>query len=160
MSQFALLGQRRFAPFFATQALAAFNDNAFRYAMVGMATFELALSEGALNNYVNLALALFIIPFFLLSATAGQLAEKFEKARLIRYVKLFEMAAMVTAAIGFWTHNLNLLLVVLCLMGVHSTVFGPIKYAIVPQALDDRELTGGNGLIESSTSLSILAGSL
>ncbi|HET8555047.1 MAG TPA: MFS transporter [Rhodanobacteraceae bacterium] len=160
MSQFSLLGQRRFAPFFATQALAAFNDNAFRYAMVGMATFELALSHGALNSYVNLALALFIIPFFLLSASAGQLAEKFEKARLIRYVKLFEIVAMLTAALGFWTRNLDLLLVVLCMMGVHSTVFGPIKYAIVPQVLDTDELTGGNGLIESSTSLAILAGSL
>ncbi len=160
MSQFALLGQRRFAPFFATQALAAFNDNAFRYAMVGMATFELALSHGALNRYVNLALALFIIPFFLLSASAGQLAEKFEKARLIRYIKLFEILAMLTAAVGFWTRNLDLLLVVLCMMGVHSTVFGPIKYAIVPQVLANDELTGGNGLIESSTSLSILAGSL
>ncbi|HET7268340.1 MAG TPA: MFS transporter [Oleiagrimonas sp.] len=160
MSQFALLGQRRFAPFFATQAMAAFNDNAFRYATVGMATFELALSQGALNTYVNLALALFIIPFFVLSATAGQLAEKFDKARLIRYVKIFEIVAMLTAAVGFWTRNLDLLLVVLCMMGVHSTVFGPIKYAIVPQVLKPHELTGGNGLVESGTSLSILIGSL
>ncbi len=160
MSQFALLGQRRFGPFFATQAMAAFNDNAFRYATVGMATFELALSQGALNTYVNVALALFIIPFFVLSASAGQLAEKFEKARLIRYIKLFEIAAMLTAALGFWTHNLGLLLVVLAMMGVHSTVFGPLKYAIVPQVLGARELTGGNGLIESGTSLSILLGSL
>src|SRR5690625_3487756 len=160
MSQFALLGQRRFGPFFATQAMAAFNDNAFRYATVGMATFELALSQGALNTYVNLALALFIIPFFVLSATAGQLAEKFEKARLIRYIKLFEILAMLIAAVGFWTRSLELLLVVLCMMGVHSTVFGPIKYAIVPQMLKPHELTGGNGLVESGTSLSILIGSL
>jgi MFS family permease len=160
MSQFALLGQRRFAPFFATEALAAFNDNAFRYAMVGMATFTLALQENALNTYVNLALAIFIIPFFVLSATAGQLAEKFDKARLIRFIKLFEIVAMLVAALGFWTRNLDLLLVVLGMMGVHSTVFGPIKYAIVPQVLGEDELTGGNGLIESSTSLAILAGSL
>jgi MFS family permease len=160
MSQFALLGQRRFAPFFATEALAAFNDNAFRYAMVGMATFTLALKENALNTYVNLALAVFIIPFFVFSATAGQLAEKFGKARLIRYIKLFEILAMLIAAIGFWTRSLDLLLVVLGMMGVHSTVFGPIKYAIVPQVLTEDELTGGNGLIESSTSLAILAGIL
>lgn len=160
MSQFALLGQRRFAPFFATQALAAFNDNAFRYALVGMATFELALEHGALNTYVNLALALFIAPFFLLSASAGQLAEKFGKARLIRCIKLVEIAAMLTAAYAFHTRNLALLLVVLFLMGVHSTLFGPIKYAIVPQVLRGDELTGGNGLIESSTSLAILLGSL
>lgn len=160
MSQFSLLGQRRFAPFFATQALAAFNDNAFRYAMVGMATFELALESDALNGYVNLALALFIAPFFLFSASAGQLAEKFEKARLIRWIKVIEIAAMLLAAYAFHARDLTLLLVVLALMGVHSTLFGPIKYAIVPQVLGERELTGGNGLIESSTSLSILLGSL
>lgn len=160
MNQFRLLGQRRFAPFFTTQALAAFNDNAFRYAMVGMATFELALDSHALNGYVNLALALFITPFFLLSASAGQLADKFEKARLIRWIKLVEIAAMLIAAWAFHTRDLDVLLGVLCLMGVHSTLFGPIKYAIVPQVLTDRELTGGNGLVESSTSLSILLGSL
>ncbi len=160
MSQFALLRQRRFAPFFMTQALAAFNDNAFRYAMVGMATFDLALKQQALNTYVNLALALFILPFFVFSASAGQLAEKFEKARLIRLIKLVEITAMVIAAFAFHAHNLTLLLVVLALMGVHSTLFGPIKYAIVPQVLDHGELTGGNGLVEGSTSLAILLGSL
>lgn len=160
MSQFALLGQRRFAPFFGVQALAAFNDNAFRYAVVGMATYQLALAEGALNSYVNLALALFIIPFFVLSATAGQLAEKFDKGRLIRLIKIVEITAMLLAAVGFFTHNLTLLLVVLCLMGVHSTLFGPIKYAILPQTLQAHELTGGNGLVESSTSLAILVGML
>lgn len=160
MSQFALLGRRRFAPFFVTQTLAAFNDNAFRYAMIGMATFRMSLSAGELTAYTNIALALFIAPFFLFSASAGQLAEMFEKSRLIRYVKLFEIAAMSLAALGFWLHNLNLLLVVLFLMGVHSTVFGPIKYAILPQALKPGELVGGNGLVETGTSLAILTGSL
>jgi MFS family permease len=160
MSQFALLGKRRFAPFFATQALTAFNDNAFRYAMIGMATFQMGLSAGALATYINVALALFILPFFLFSASAGQLAEMLEKARLIRFVKLFEIGAMLLAALGFWLHNLDLLLLVLFLMGLHSTVFGPIKYAILPQALRPTELIGGNGLVESGTSLAILLGSV
>ncbi|HEX7342356.1 MAG TPA: MFS transporter [Rhodanobacteraceae bacterium] len=160
MNQFRLLGQRRFGPFFITETLAAFNDNAFRYALVGMATFEVALSQTALNAYINMALALFILPFFVLSSTFGQLAEKFEKARLIRWIKLLEIVTMVLAAIGFLTRNLDLLLVVLCLMGVLATAFSPIKYAIVPQVLTTDELTGGNGLVQSSTSLAILTGSL
>jgi 1-acyl-sn-glycerol-3-phosphate acyltransferase len=105
-----------------------------------------------------LAPALFIIPFFLFSATAGQLAEKFEKTRIVRYVKLFEIAAMTLAAVGFYTHNTVLLLVVLFLMGMHSTTFGPIKYAILPQALQPGELVGGNGLIEMGTQLAVLIG--
>jgi 1-acyl-sn-glycerol-3-phosphate acyltransferase len=105
-----------------------------------------------------LAPALFIIPFFLFSATAGQLAEKFEKTRIVRYVKLFEIAAMTLAAVGFCTHNTALLLVVLFLMGMHSTTFGPIKYAILPQALQPGELVGGNGLIEMGTQLAVLIG--
>jgi 1-acyl-sn-glycerol-3-phosphate acyltransferase len=108
--------------------------------------------------YTNFAPALFIIPFFLFSATAGQLAEKFEKTRIIRAVKLFEIAAMVVAAVGFYTHHLSLLLVVLFMMGMHSTVFGPIKYAILPQALKPAELVGGNGLVEMGTQLAILIG--
>jgi MFS family permease len=160
MSQFALLGKRRFAPFFATQASSAFNDNAFRYAMIGMATFHMGLSSGELVTYTNVALALFILPFFLFSASAGQLAEMLEKSRLIRLVKLFEIGAMLLAAVGFWLHSLNLLLVVLFMMGLHSTAFGPIKYAILPQALQPQELVGGNGLVESGTSLAILFGSI
>src|SRR5690242_7839221 len=95
MSQFALLGSRRFAPFFWTQALGAFNDSAFRNAMVMLAAFQMGLSDRDVGLYTNLAPALFILPFFLFSATAGQLAEKFEKTRIIRYVKLFEITAMV-----------------------------------------------------------------
>jgi MFS family permease len=155
MSQIDLLGSRRFAPFFWTQALGAFNDSAFRNAMVMLAAFQMGLS---VSLYTNLAPALFILPFFLFSATAGQLAEKFEKTRIIRYVKIFEIAAMVLAAYGFIGHHLPLLLVVLFMMGVHSTVFGPIKYAILPQALKTSELVGGNGLVEMGTQMAILIG--
>ena len=158
MSQFTLLGRRRFAPFFWTQALGAFNDSAFRNAMVMLAAFQMGLSDKAAGLYTNLAPALFILPFFLFSATAGQLAEKFEKTRIIRYVKVFEITAMVLAAFGFIGHHLPLLLLVLFMMGVHSTVFGPIKYAILPQALKQSELVGGNGLVEMGTQMAILIG--
>jgi 1-acyl-sn-glycerol-3-phosphate acyltransferase len=158
MSQFSLLGKRRFAPFFWTQALGAFNDNAFRNAMVMLVAFQMALPDSQVSLYTNLAPALFILPYFLFSATAGQLAEKFEKTRIIRFVKLFEIAAMVIAAVGFYTHHVSLLLVVLFLMGVHSTVFGPIKYSILPQALERSELVGGNALVETGTQLAMLIG--
>jgi 1-acyl-sn-glycerol-3-phosphate acyltransferase len=158
MSQFTLLGKRRFAPFFWTQALGAFNDNVFRNALVMLVAFQMGLDDHTVSLYTNLAPALFIIPFFLFSATAGQLAEKFEKTRIVRYVKLFEIAAMTLAAVGFYTHNTVLLLVVLFLMGMHSTTFGPIKYAILPQALQPGELVGGNGLIEMGTQLAVLIG--
>jgi 1-acyl-sn-glycerol-3-phosphate acyltransferase len=158
MSQFTLLGKRRFAPFFWTQALGAFNDNAFRNALVMLVAFQLGLPDAQVSLYTNLAPALFILPYFLFSATAGQLAEKFEKTRIIRWVKLFEVAAMAIAAVGFLTHHVSLLLVVLFLMGVHSTVFGPIKYSILPQALDRTELVGGNALVETGTQLAMLVG--
>ena len=158
MSQFSLLAKRRFAPFFWTQALGAFNDNAFRNAMVMLVAFQMGLPDAQVSLYTNLAPALFILPYFLFSATAGQLAEKFEKTRIIRYVKLFEIAAMAIAAVGFFTHHVSLLLVVLFLMGVHSTVFGPIKYSILPQALERSELVGGNALVETGTQLAMLIG--
>ncbi len=158
MSQFALLGRRRFAPFFWTQALGAFNDNAFRNALVMLVAFQMGLDDHAVSLYTNLAPALFILPFFLFSASAGQIAEKFEKTRIIRAVKLFEIAAMALAAVGFHTHHTGLLLLVLFLMGVHSTVFGPIKYSILPQALRPDELVGGNGLVEMGTQLAMLVG--
>lgn len=158
MSQFALFGQRRFAPFFWTQALAAFNDNAFRNALLVLVAFQLGLDDHAVSLYTNFAPALFILPFFLFSASAGQLAEKIEKTRIIRWVKLFEIVAMAVAAMGFITHHVTLLLVVLFMMGLHSTVFGPIKYAILPQALKPAELVGGNGLVEMGTQLAILLG--
>jgi 1-acyl-sn-glycerol-3-phosphate acyltransferase len=157
-SQFALLRQRRFAPFFATQLLGAFNDNVFRNATIVLIVSQLGLGTLQASLYVNLAPALFILPFFLFSGLAGQFAEKYEKARLIRWIKLFEIAAMSVAAWGFYAHHAVLLLVVLFLMGLHSTLFGPIKYSILPQALHADELVGGNGLVESGTALAILVG--
>jgi 1-acyl-sn-glycerol-3-phosphate acyltransferase len=157
-NQFQLLRERRFLPFFATQALGAFNDNVFRNATVLLIGFEMGLSTEQVTTYSNVAPALFILPFFLFSASAGQIAEKFEKTRVIRFVKLFEIAAMAVASLGFLTRNAAVLLSVLFLMGVHSTLFGPIKYAILPQALRAEELVGGNGLVEMGTSLSILLG--
>jgi 1-acyl-sn-glycerol-3-phosphate acyltransferase len=157
-NQFELLRTRRFAPFFATQALGAFNDNAFRQALVVLVGFHMGLDESAVGFYSSIAPALFILPFFLFSASAGQLAEKYEKTRIIRFVKLFEIAAMVLAAIAFHAHSIWLMLTVLFLMGLHSTLFGPIKYAILPQALKPEELVGGNALVETGTSLAILIG--
>ena len=157
-SQFKLLETRRFAPFFATQALGAFNDNAFRQGMIVLIGFHLGLSVQAASTYAMIAPAIFILPFFLFSASAGQIAEKFEKTRLIRYVKLFEICAMLLAVYAFHAHQVTLLFVVLFLMGLHSTVFGPIKYAILPQALKPEELVGGNGLVEMGTSIAVLLG--
>ena len=157
-NQFELLRQRRFLPFFLTQLLGAFNDNVFRNATIVLVTAQLGLSTAQAGLYTNLAPALFILPFFLFSALAGQIAEKYEKTRLIRYVKLFEIAAMAVAAWGFYAHHASLLMVVLFLMGMHSTMFGPIKYSILPQALHPEELVGGNGLVETGTALAILFG--
>jgi 1-acyl-sn-glycerol-3-phosphate acyltransferase len=157
-SQFSLLGKRRFAPFFVTQALGAFNDNAFRQGMIVLISAHLGLASEQIGFYAMIAPAIFILPYFLFSASAGQIAEKFEKTRLIRYVKLFEIAAMIVAVYAFHAHQVWLLFVVLFLMGLHSTVFGPIKYAILPQALKNEELVGGNGLVEMGTSLAVLIG--
>ena len=157
-SQFNLLRQRRFLPFFVTQCLGAFNDNVFRNATIVLITSQLGLDLAQQGLYTNLAPALFILPFFLFSALAGQFAEKYEKTRLIRFVKVFEIVAMAVAAWGFYAHHAALLLVVLFLMGMHSTMFGPIKYSILPQALEPPELVGGNGLVETGTSMAILFG--
>lgn len=160
-SQFDLLGQRRFAPFFITQALGAFNDNVFKQALVILITVKaIGLSDEERSLWANVASALFILPYFLFSATAGQWAEKFEKARSIRRIKLLEIVIAVLAAVGFWLNSLPFLLGVLFLLGAQSTLFGPIKYAILPQALKPEELTGGNGLVEMGTFMAILAGTL
>lgn len=160
-SQFGLLQTRRFAPFFATQFLGAFNDNLFKNALIVLLTFQ-AASWTSLQAEVlaNLAAGIFILPFFLFSATAGQLADKFDKATLARLVKVLEMAIMAVAAAGFWLHNLAVLLAALFLLGCHSTLFGPVKYAILPQHLHEDELVGGNALIEAGTFVAILVGTL
>ncbi|MFB9068618.1 MFS transporter [Pseudofulvimonas gallinarii] len=160
-NQFSLLRSRRFLPFFLTQALGAFNDNVFRNALVILIAFRVTgLDAADVDFYSNLAAGLFILPFFLLSATAGQWAERSEKSRAIRQIKLLEIGIMVLAAFALWTGSLPFLMAVLCLSGAQSALFGPVKYSILPQALRPEELVGGNGLIEASTFLAILIGSL
>ncbi|MGH8528350.1 MAG: MFS transporter [Nevskiales bacterium] len=160
-NQFGLLAERRFGPFFLTQAFGAFNDNVFKNALVIMIAFgAVQMTDTQVNLYVNLAAGLFILPFFLFSATAGQIAEKYEKSRLIRYIKLLEIGIMLLAALGFWLSNPTFLLAVLFLLGTQATLFGPVKYGILPQHLRDHELVGGNGLVEMGTFLAILLGTM
>ncbi len=156
-SQFALLKQRRFLPFFVTQCFGAFNDNVYRQAIIGLLIY-LGVSGAQKTLYTNLAPALFILPYFLFSATAGQIAEKLEKSKLIRITTTMEIGIMSLAAIGFLTQNMVLLLVALFCTGLQSTLFGPVKYSILPSVLKREELTGGNGLVEMGTSISILVG--
>lgn len=159
--QFKLLSERRFLPLFVTQFLGAFNDNVLKNAMVILITFQGAsMSSVDPALMVNACAGIFILPFFLFSATSGQLADKYEKSRLIRLVKVLEIGIMIIAAVGFWLPNLPLLLTALFLMGMHSTLFGPIKYSILPQHLHEDELIGGNALIESGTFLAILFGTI
>ena len=160
-SQFALLRSRRFGPFFGTQFLGAFNDNLYKNALVVLLTFQ-ATQWTAMKPELlaNLAAGIFILPFFLFSATAGQLADKYDKARLARLVKVLEIVIMVVAGAGFWLHNLSILLFALFLLGLQSTLFGPVKYAILPQHLHEDELVGGNALVEAGTFVAILIGTL
>jgi 1-acyl-sn-glycerol-3-phosphate acyltransferase len=161
LNQFQLLRTRRFLPFFVTQFLGALNDNLFKNAMVLLLTFHAAqasmLSTGVL---VNLAAGIFILPFFLFSATAGQLADKYERSRIIRLVKVFEIAIALVGAVGFARKDVTLLFTALFMLGVHSTVFGPVKYAILPQQLRESELIGGNALVETGTFVAILFGTI
>ncbi|MFA5941993.1 MAG: MFS transporter [Sinimarinibacterium sp.] len=160
-SQFGLLRARRFGPFFVTQTLGAFNDNVFKNALVILVTFGIAgLSPDDVNLYVNLAGGLFILPFFLFSATAGQIAEKYEKAALIRAIKLLEIVIMGLAVVGLVTKSVSFLLGVLFLMGAQSALFGPVKYSILPQHLREEELVGGNALVEAATFMAILLGTM
>ena len=158
-SQFALLRQRRFLPFFVTQCFGAFNDNVFRQAIIGL-LFWMQASPPQRTLYASLAPAIFILPYFLFSATAGQIAEKLEKSRLIRITTTMEIAIMSFAAVGFVLQSLPLLLVALFCTGVQSTLFGPVKYSILPAVLRPEELTGGNGLVEMGSAMSILLGML
>jgi len=155
--QFELLTQRRFWPYFSVQALGAFNDNVYRQAIIGMLVY-MAVSSDELTLYSNLAPALFILPYFLFSALAGQIAEKLQKHTLIRITNLMEIIIMSVAALGFWTQSMPVLLSALFLTGTQSTLFGPVKYSILPSVLKPEELTGGNGLVEMGTSISILIG--
>ncbi len=160
-NQFDLLRERRFAPFFWTQFLGAANDNVYKNALIIFVAFHAArLTTLDPNALVNLAGAVFIAPFVLLSATSGQIADKIEKSRLIRWVKVFEIAIMVVGLAGFWRQNLTLMFAALALLGIHSALFGPVKYAILPQHLKPEELIGGNGLVEMGTFVAILLGTI
>ena len=157
-NQFALLRQRRFAPFFWTQFSGAANDNLFKFAFTVMVTYQLSVSwlPPAMAGLV--IGALFILPFLLFSATSGQLTDKYDKTRMIRFVKDLEIAIMALAAWGFVASNVPVLLLCTFLMGLHSTLFGPVKFAYMPQVLNERELTGGNGMVEMGTFVAILLG--
>ena len=154
-----LLSTRRFLPMFVTQFLGALNDNVYKQALLLVITYgwihQQAASVSTLNN---LAALLFILPYFIFSATAGQIADKYERAKLVRIIKIFEIVIMLIGAAGFLLGQLWLLLLALFLMGTHSTFFGPIKYAILPEILKPNELMSGNALFQSGTSVAILLG--
>jgi 1-acyl-sn-glycerol-3-phosphate acyltransferase len=159
-NQFALLRQRRFAPFFWTQFSGAANDNLFKFAFTVMVTYQLQVSWMPPATAGLVIGALFILPFLLFSATSGQLTDKYDKTRMIRFVKNLEIAIMLLAAWGFWQESAGVLLACTFLMGLHSTLFGPVKFAYLPQVLDERELTGGNGMVEMGTFVAILLGNV
>ncbi|MFM2275894.1 MAG: hypothetical protein RL211_1766 [Pseudomonadota bacterium] len=159
-NQFALLQQRRFAPFFWTQFSGAANDNLFKFAFTVMVTYQLSVSwlPPAMAGLV--IGALFILPFLLFSATSGQLTDKYDKTAMIRFVKNLEVVIMLLAAWGFLSDSVPVLLGCTFLMGLHSTLFGPVKFAYLPQVLSERELTGGNGMVEMGTFVAILLGNI
>lgn len=160
-SQFNLLKERRFAPFFATMALGALNDNIFKNALAALIVFEAGRLLGMDDQLlVPLSGLVFILPFFLFSALFGQFADKYEKSMQIQWVKLLEVGIMLLATLGFWLGSLPVLFLVLFLLGLQSTIFGPIKYGILPQTLKPAELIGGNALVEMVTFIAILVGTI
>jgi len=159
-SQFALLSTQRFAPFFWTQFLGAFNDNVFKNALILLIAYRGKTHIANADVMINAAAGLFILPFFLFSATAGQFADKYEKSKLIQWIKLFEISIMAVASVGFFTHSLSLLMFLLFCMGIHSAFFGPVKYSIIPQHLNSDEIVGGNALVEMGTFIAILLGTI
>jgi MFS family permease len=161
MSQFALLNSKRFLPLFSTLSLGALNDNIYKNALVIYITFTLA-QKTSIDSTILVILAggIFILPFFLFSALAGQLADKYEKSMLIQRIKVAEILIMSFAVIGFISQSVMVLMTVLFMMGTQSTFFGPLKYGILPQHLNVYELTGGNGLVQMGTFLAILGGTI
>jgi MFS family permease len=155
-----LLGKRRFLPLFVTQFLGAFNDNLYKSAMVILVTYAIYSDPTKEATFNAIAGGLFILPFFLFSALAGQLADSGDKARIIRIVKTAEIFIMIGGAIGLLLHNIPILLAGLFAMGVHSSFFGPIKYAILPQHLRQDEVLAGTGLVEAGTYIAILLGTI
>ncbi len=156
----ALLNKRRFLPLFVTQFLNAFNDNFFKMAMVMLVTYSIYCDQEQEAQFNALAGAVFILPFFILSAISGQIADSADKRTVIRWVKSAEVGIMLVGAAGIYLHNIPLMLLVLFAMGVHSTFFGPIKYGILPQHLRDEEVLGGTGLVEAGTYIAILSGTI
>ncbi|WP_116089906.1 MFS transporter [Sphingomonas crusticola] len=159
-TSFRLLGQRRFLPLFATQFLGAFNDNLFKQAMVLFATYSIYSDAKKEAAFSAIATGLFILPFFLLSALSGQLADSHDKARIVRIIKTAEIAIMIVGAAGLLFSSVPLMLGAVLAMGAHSTFFGPIKYAILPQHLRREEVLGGTGLVEAGTYIAILGGTI
>jgi MFS family permease len=155
-----LLRARRFVPLFATQFLGAFNDSLFKQAVVLFVTYQLLKNPHQETQFNAIAQALFILPFFLLSALSGQLADDHDKARLIRLIKFAEIGIMIVGGAGLMLANMPLMLAAVLAMGVHSTFFGPIKYAILPQHLRPDEVLGGTGLVEAGTYIAILLGTI
>jgi acyl-[acyl-carrier-protein]-phospholipid O-acyltransferase/long-chain-fatty-acid--[acyl-carrier-protein] ligase len=156
-----LLNSKRFLPLFITQFFGAFNDNVFKNAFLIWFTYDIAnkLNMNA-QLMVTIASGLFVLPFFLFSSLAGQLADKFEKSKLVQIIKIAEILIMIFAFVGFHSENINLLLGLVFLMGVHSTFFGPLKYSLLPEHLKNNELVSGNALIEGGTFLAILLGTI
>lgn len=160
-NQFVLLRQKRFLPFFVTQFLGAFNDNVFKNALIILIAFKAASnSDISPDLLTNLSAGLFILPFLLFSAIAGQLIEKYEKSRSIQRIKLLEVAIMLCAAVAFYINNIYMLIALLFLMGVQSTLFGPAKYSYIPQHMSDEELVGANALVQFGTFAAILIGTM
>lgn len=157
---FALMKQRRFLPLFATQFLNAFNDNFYKMAMVILVTFTIYKDPETEAWFNALAGGLFILPFFLFSALAGQLADSTDKTRMIRLIKTAEIFIMIVGGIGIWLHLVPVMLLALFAMGTHSTFFGPIKYAILPQHLEEDEVLAGTGWVEAGTYIAILGGTI
>ncbi|MBL0916858.1 MAG: MFS transporter, partial [Sphingopyxis sp.] len=157
---FALMKQRRFLPLFTTQFLNAFNDNFYKMAVVMLATYHIYTKPAEVAWFNALVGGLFILPFFLFSALAGQLADSTDKTRMIRIIKSAEIGIMVVGATGIWLHNIPLMLLALFAMGMHSTFFGPIKYAILPQHLEEDEVLAGTGWVEAGTYIAILGGTI
>jgi MFS family permease len=160
-NQFSLLKTRRFLPIFITQFLGSLNDNTFKQALIILFTFHAASAMNVQPTILNnLAAGLFILPYFLFSSTAGQIADKYEKSKLTQYIKIFEIMIMSLVTIAFFTHTFWLFMLALFGMGTHATFFGPIKYSMLPQLLTRDEIVGGNGLFETGTSFATLAGLL
>lgn len=160
-TDFSFFGSRRFLPLFGTQFLGAFNDNLLKTAIVVLISYHgLSLNGMSPELLVNMAAGVFILPFFLFSATAGKISERFDKAIIARWIKLAEIGIMLLAGAGFFMHSAGLLMSALFLMGCHSAFFGPLKYSVLPQYLGEHELVGGNGMIEMGTFLAILIGQI